>query len=424
MTDERIESPALREYRLAARAWLAGNLRRYGGEDPDLISDPSPERLAEARRIQAALHAAGYAGFTFPEEYGGQGRTLEHEQVFLEEAAGYDVPTRLFGVSINIIGATIAAYGTHEQKQRYLPGILSGAEIWLQLLSEPSGGSDLAGLVTTANRDGDYFIVNGQKTWSSGAQIADFALCPVRTSWDLPKHRGISLLIVDLHLPGLEMRPIRQINSEAHFCEEFFTDVRVPAENLVGTENDGWRVIRGLLEIEHAWVGRGGAKRVDFRQDVSDLVALAKARGLAGDPGVRREVARLHVALQVQRLVSARVSRGVETGKLDHGYGALLKIGNDFIAQRAAETALALAGTDGVTWPPGSSGLGSADLGGAGLSGASRGAWAHAYLTSRSAPIAGGSAEIVRNNVSERVLGLPREPGFDKDLPFRQVPHN
>jgi alkylation response protein AidB-like acyl-CoA dehydrogenase len=409
LSDERTESPVLREYRLAARAWLAGNLRRRYGDDPDLISDPAPERLTEARRIQAALHAAGYAGFTFPREYGGQGLTLEHEQVFLQEAAGYDVPTRLFGVSINIIGATIAAYGTHEQKQRHLPRILSGAEIWLQLLSEPSGGSDLAGLIMTATRDGDYFVVNGQKTWSSGAGIADFSLCPVRTSWDRPKHRGISLLIVDLRSPGLEMRPIRQINGEAHFCEEFFTDVRVPAENLVGLENDGWRVIRGLLEIEHAWVGRGGAKRVDFRQDVSDLVALAKARGLADDAGVRRAVTALHVALQVQKLVSARVSRGVEAGRLDHGYGTLLKIGNDFIAQRAAEAALALAGTDGVTWPAG---------------GSSRGTWAHAYLTSRSAPIAGGSAEIVRNNVSERLLGLPREPGFDKNLPFTQVPHN
>jgi alkylation response protein AidB-like acyl-CoA dehydrogenase len=312
-------------------------------------------------------------------------------------------------VSINIIGATIAAYGTDAQKRRHLPKILSGETIWLQLLSEPSGGSDLAGLIMTAVRDGDHFVVNGQKTWSSGAQTADFALCPVRTSWDLPKHRGISLLILDLRSPGLEMRPIRQINGEAHFCEEFLTDVRVPTENLVGGENDGWRVIRGLLEIEHSWVGRGGAKRVDFRLDVADLVALAKARGLADDLGIRHEVTRLHVALQVQKLVSARVSRGVETGKLDHGYGTLLKIGNDFIAQQAAETALALAGTDGVTWP---------------ADDASGSAWAHAYLTSRSAPIAGGSAEIVRNNVSERVLGLPREPGFDKHLPFSQVPHN
>jgi alkylation response protein AidB-like acyl-CoA dehydrogenase len=403
------ESPELAEYRLATRAWLAGNLSRYPGEDPDLASDPSPERLAEARRIQARLRVAGYAGFTFPAEYGGQGLTLDHERVFLEEAAGYDVPTRLFGVSINILGATLAAYGTSEQKRRHLPRILSGEEIWLQLLSEPGGGSDLAGLLTSATRDGDHFVVNGQKIWSTGAQFADFALCPVRTAWDVPKHRGISLLIIDLRSPGIEIRTIRQINGEAHFCQEFLTDVTVPVSNLVGAENDGWRVIRGLLEIEHAWVGRGGAKRVDFRQDVSDLVALAKQRGLSGDVGIRRKIAALHVAFEIQKLVSARVWSGVETGKLAPGYGSLLKMGNDIITLRRAETGLALAGADGVTWEPGD---------------ACQGGWAAAYLTSRSAPIGGGTAEIMRNNVSEKVLGLPREPSFDQGLPFNQVPHN
>jgi alkylation response protein AidB-like acyl-CoA dehydrogenase len=408
MSDERDESTELREYRLAARAWLAANLNRYEGEDPDL-APRTAERLEEARRIQARLHAAGYAGFTFPVEYGGQGLTLDHERVFLEEAAGYPVPTQFFGVSINILGATLAAYGTREQKQRHLARILSGEELWLQLLSEPGGGSDLAGLLTSATRDGDRYVVNGQKTWSSGAQLADFALCPVRTAWDAPKHRGISLLIVDLRSPGIEIRPIRQVDGEAHFCEEFLTDVQVPTLNLVGEENAGWRVVRGLLEIEHAWVGRGGAKRADSRQDVSDLVALAKKHGRADDPGVRREVTSLHVALKVQKLVSARVSRGVETGKLNPAYGSLLKIGNDYIAQRGAETALTLAGTDGVTWEPGDTG---------------QSGWASTYLTSRSVSIAGGSSEILRNNVSEKVLRLPREPGFDPDIPFSRVPHN
>lgn len=399
----------LADYRLRARAWLADNIRRYEGDDPDLAPDPDPERLAEARRTQAQLYAAGYAGFTFPVEYGGQGLTLDHERVFLEEVRGYDVPTRLFGVSINILGATLAAYGTHEQKRRHLARILSGEELWLQLLSEPGGGSDLAGLLMSATRDVDSFIVNGQKTWSSGAQVADFALCPVRTSWDAPKHRGISLLIVDLRAPGIEIRRIPQINGESHFCEEFFTDVRVPADNLVGEENQGWRVVRGLLEIEHAWVGRGGAKRVDFRQDVSDLVALAVQRGVADDVGVRRKLTALHVAIKVQELVSARVSRGVELGKMHPGNGSLLKMGNDALSQRGAELALAMAGTAGVTWDAGDEHAAS---------------WAHTYLTSRSAPIAGGSAEILRNNVSENVLGLPREPSFDRDVPFNQVPHN
>lgn len=376
---------------------------------PTWSPTPPPERAAHGRVLQKKLYEAGYAGFTFPVEYGGQGQTLDHERVFLDEAEGYDIPNRMFGVSINILGATLAAFGTHEQKQRHLARILSGEELWLQLLSEPSGGSDLAGLLMTAVRDGDHFVVNGQKTWSTGAAHSDFALCPVRTTWDAPKHRGVSLLIVDLRSPGIEIRPIREITGEAVFCEEFFTDVVVPASNLVGEQDGGWGVVRGLLEIEHAWVGRGGAKRVDFRKDVSDLVALAKARGLSSDLGVRRKVVGLHVTLEVQKLVSARVSHGVATGKLHHGYGSLLKLGNDFLAHRGAEMALAMAGDEGVTWDP---------------SDPDGGSWATAYLTSRSASIGGGTTEIMRNNVSEKVLDLPRDPGSDRGVPFNQIPHN
>src|SRR5581483_8157798 len=198
---------------------------------------------------------------TFPVEYGGQGLTLEHERVFNEEAAGYAMPPTNFGVSINILGATLVEFGTHEQKAAHVPKILSGEELWLQFLSEPSGGSDLAGLLTSAVRDGESFVVNGQKTWSTSAHLSDFALCPVRTRWDVPKHKGISVLIIDLKSPGLEIRRIKQIDGGAEFCEEFFTDVSVPVANLVGEENEGWRVARGLLEIEHAWVGRGGAAK-------------------------------------------------------------------------------------------------------------------------------------------------------------------
>ena len=400
---------SLTGYRAAARKWVTENLRPIEGDDPDLVSDPSDERIVEAKRIQAKLYEAGYSGFTFPAEYGGQGLTLDHERVFLEEAAGYDHPNKLFGVSINILGATLAAFGTHEQKSRHLRRILAGEEMWLQLLSEPSGGSDLAGLLTSATRDGEHYVVNGQKIWSTGAHFADFALCPVRTSWDVPKHRGLSLLIVDLRSPGLEIRRIKQVNGEAHFCEEFLTDVPVPVGNRVGEENEGWRVIRGLLEIEHAWVGRGGAKRADARTDVSDLVELATRRGRAGDVDVRRRVAAVHVDVEVQKLVSMRVSKGIESRRLDPGYGSMLKIGNDHVIQSGSALALALAGSDGITWDP-------ADH--------VTGQWSHDFLSSRSVSIAGGSAEVLRNNVSEKVLGLPREPSFDRDLPFNQVPHN
>jgi alkylation response protein AidB-like acyl-CoA dehydrogenase len=407
VTEERVESPQLREYRQRARTWLADNIPRATGRDRH-DDDPSPERLAEVKALQQKLYDAGYAGFTFPAEYGGQGLTLDHERVFVEEAAGYDIPTRSFGVSINILGATLAAFGTHEQKQAHIPNILSGRERWLQFLSEPSGGSDLAGLMTSAVRDGESFIVNGQKTWSTGAHLSDFALCPVRTRWDVPKHKGISVLIIDLKSPGIEIRRIKQINGGAEFCEEFFTDVVVPAANLVGDENQGWRVARGLLEIEHAWVGRGGAGRSDGA-GVAALVSLAKQKGLGADPGVQRQVVAVHVAAEVHKLVAARVSNGMAAGKLPAGYGSLLKLGDDIVSQRRAELGLSLAGAAGVTWLDDQQ---------------HPGRWAQAYLSSRSASIAGGTDEIQRNNASERGLGLPREPAFDRDIPFNQVPHN
>jgi alkylation response protein AidB-like acyl-CoA dehydrogenase len=403
-----LESSELRLYRLKARAWLAGNIPRStdAGADHDL--DAGSERFAELKARQHELHEAGYAGFTFPKEYGGQALTLDHERIFREEAAGYDVPGINFGVSINILGATLAAFGTHEQKLDHIPKILSGQELWLQFLSEPSGGSDLAGLLSSATRDGDSFIVNGQKTWSTGAHLSDFALCPVRTRWDVPKHEGISVLIVDLKSPGIEIRRIKQIDGGAEFCEEFFSDVVVPASNLVGGENEGWRVARGLLEIEHAWVGRGGA-RANADHGVAPLVALATRRGLASDAGVRRQIVKLHTDSAVHDLVSARLTDGMASGRLGHGYGSLLKLGTDILVQRRAELALELAGGDGVTWP--------ADLPGGDE-------WSRAFLHSRQESIAGGTDEIQRNNVSERVLGLPREPAFDRDVPFNQVPHN
>ena len=397
----------MHEYRTSVRAWVAANLKpAVGFESEDYEAEMA--RINEERAIQAKLHESGFAGFTFPLEYGGQGLTLEHERIFAEEARPYRIPGGNLGVSINILGATLATFGTHEQKLRHLSKILSGAEIWLQLLSEPSGGSDLGGLLTSAIRDGDYFVVNGQKTWSTGAYASDFALCPVRTRWDVPKHKGISVLIIDLKTPGIEVRRIRQMNGGADFCEEFFTDVMVPAENLVGDENEGWRVARGLLEIEHGWVGRGGAAAT-APKGVSRIVSSVSARGLGADEGVRREVAAMHVASTAQQLVSARVSDAVAAGELVPGYGSLLKLGNDILAQRESELALRLAGSGAVTWIPDHP---------------EDGEWSDQFLSLRSTTIAGGTSEIQRNNVSERVLGLPREPTFDREIPFNEVPHN
>jgi alkylation response protein AidB-like acyl-CoA dehydrogenase len=412
--EERFESPELREYRLRAQQWLRDNmtpLRQLPDgtlEDPDGF-EPSPARVARARELQLQVFEGGYAGITYPSEYGGQGLTLDHERVFLEESAGFDMPTRVFAYSLNILGPTLVAFGNHEQKAKHVEKMLRGEEMWVQFLSEPSGGSDLAGLLTRATRDGDTYIMNGQKTWSTGAQHSDFALCSTRTRWDAPKHQGISVFIVDLRWPGIEIRPIRQINEGSEFCEEFFTDVVVPAENLVGEENDGWKVTRGLIGIEHEWVGRSGDAGAPPPAGIDDLVALARARGVDHDTATRREIAEIHVAAVVQELTAVRVSSEMTAGHLDHGFGGVLKLTSTELLQRRSELGLALAGSSGVAW------LREDDA---------AKAWSLAFLTARSFSIAGGTTEVQRNNVAERVLGLPREPSLDRDVPFNEVPRN
>lgn len=410
MADE-LESAELHTYRERARAWLAANIppraRLDDGsyEEPDLMAESDPAYIAVARERQAAVFDAGFAGIPFPVEYGGQGLSYDHERVFLEEQAAYDTRSQVFMVSINILGATVVEFGTEEQKKRHVPKILRGEEIWLQFLSEPSGGSDLAGMLTRATRDGDTYVINGQKTWSTGAQRSDFAICPTRTRWDVPKHKGISVFILDLRSPGVDLRPIKQINGGAEFCEEFLTDVVVPASNMLGDENEGWRVARGLLNIEHAWQGRNSG--VAEAAGVDDLIALATERGLIGDVGVQRKIVDLHVASHVQSLAAQRITNGMTSGALHHGYGPIVKVGGALNRQRRAELGKSLAGSVAAGWRPGDEDRWSRDL-----------------LSSRSATLAGGSNEVLRNNVSEQVLGLPREASPDRELPFNQVPHN
>ena len=236
-------------------------------------------------------------------------------------------------------------------------------------------------------------MINGQKTWSTDAKRADFALCPTRTRWDVPKHKGISVFILDLTTPGVDMRPIEQINGGAEFCEEFLTDVVVPASNRVGEENEGWRVARGLLDIEHTWQGRRSG--VAAAGGVADLVALAAERGLTGDVGVRRRIVDIHVATTAQSLAAQRISGGMSSGALAHGFGPIVKVGAAVLRQRRAELGKDLAGSMAAAWRPGE---GHEERS------------ARDLLSSRSATIAGGTNEVLRNNVSEQGLGLPEKP--------------
>jgi alkylation response protein AidB-like acyl-CoA dehydrogenase len=399
-------------FRARARAWIMSNL-----EPRDPASRREFDFEAE-RELQARLFDAGFTGFMFPAEYGGLGLTIEHQKAFFEEAAAYVTPS-YFAVSIGMLGATILDCGTEEQKARHLPAILRGDEIFVQLLSEPTGGSDLAGALTRATRDGDTWVINGSKIWTSGADVATHGLMLARTDWEVPKHRGLSMFIVPLggH-PGVTIEPIRQVTGEADFCQEFFDDVTIPAEDVLGAENDGWAVAQRLLLNERnttAGIGIGhgymanlsGTVRGDatIGERLQRLIDAAARRGADADPVIRRLVGRTCVDLLAHEFARRRIMAGQSVGALDGPWGSLLKLGEGIDSPAVTADALAIAGAYGVIWTDDAPG---------GDEGA-------AWISSRGISIGGGSNEMQLNIVSERLLGLPRELDPSRELPFSEI---
>jgi len=403
---------AVDRFRARARAWIEANLEP---RDPAVPRDFDFE--AE-RALQARMFDAGFTGFMFPTEYGGLGLTIDHQRAFFEEAAGYFTPS-YFAVSIGMLGATIIDCGTEEQKTRHLPAILRADEIFVQLLSEPSGGSDLAGALTRATRDGDTWVINGSKIWTSGGDVATHGLMLARTDWDVPKHRGLSMLIVPLgNHPGVTIEPILQVNGDADFCQEFFDDVSIPSGNLLGAENEGWAVAQRLLFNERnttAGIGIGhgymanlsGSVRGDatIGERLQRLLEAAARRGANTEPEIRRLVGRTCVDLVAHEFARRRIMTGQTLGALDGPWGSLLKLGEGIDSPNIAADALAVAGSGGVIW---------IDEGVGGDQGA-------AWIASRGISIGGGSNEMQRNIVSERLLGLPRELDPSRELPFSEI---
>ena len=388
-----------------ARAWIAVNL-------PSLDDEPVGNRA-----LQHLIFDHGFAGIAFPTEYGGAGLTLEHQKVFFDAAADLhrQVPTA-YSVSIGMLGPTILDHGSHDAKLRFLPPLLRGDEVWMQLLSEPRGGSDMAGAITRLTRDGDTYVLNGAKMWSTGAHLADFGLCLCRTNWDAPKHRGLSTVGVPLkHTPGVTIEQTRAADGTlGDFCEEFFDDVRLPLENLIGDENQGWAVAQTLLFHERNAVGnigygylgaaprRASGPRSGF--SVLDLVPPGREDGIAGV--LAGPIADAYIASVVGPLTSARISVGMRLGTLKGQWGSLSKLQGAVAGIEAARTALAVHGPDGVMWDGDDVQLENPGT---------------AWLAIRGHTLAGGSNEMQRNIISERLLGLPREPASDRDIPFNEV---
>src|SRR4051794_19481256 len=290
------------EFRLRARAWLAEHMPRLAADAPRVTRADDAAIWVRDRELQRVLWDGGFAGICFPREYGGLGLAIEYQHAFTEESFPYEMPVHLNVPNFSILAATLVDHGTHEQKARHLPAILKGEEQWVQFLSEPTGGSDLAGCVTRADRDGDEWILSGSKIWSTAAMSATHAMCLARTDWDAPKHRGLSMFIMEIHQPGVQVDPIRQVNGSLEFCQEFFDDVRLPADSVVGDVNDGWAVAQTLLAHERNAVG-GGSPYVSGRNHLAEgadgardmtFIALVRALGTADDPVARQLVAEAH----------------------------------------------------------------------------------------------------------------------------------
>ena len=402
------------DFRARARAWLAADMPRTAGPPPDRFDDG---RRDVERALQRRLWDGGFAGICFPRAYGGQGLTPEHQQAFTEESRPYDMPFSFNVPTLGILAATLADFGTHEQKLAHLPAILRGDELWVQFLSEPSGGSDLAGCLTRADRDGDVFVLNGSKIWSSAAFASDYAMCLARTNWDVPKHRGLTMFVMRIHQPGVEVQQIRQVDGSREFCQEFFDDVPIPAADVLGSVDDGWTVATRLLVHERAAVGGGspyvsgrmdgGEARDDDGNPAGPLVRVVEERGLAGDRHARQLLGEARVRQLVQAQLVGRVTGGMAAGALPPPAGALLKLYAATNRMRQVEIALSLAGPAAVTWPAGSDPAGRRT--------------GEATLARQGLSLGGGSNEMQRNIISERLLGMPREFAADREVPYRDV---
>ena len=333
------DTPEEAAFREELRSWLAENLpAELQGHRGGATRFDGPEMRAWSK----ALFDAGYAGLTWPEEYGGGGASYTHQAIFLEEMARAEAPPHVGVIGIGMAGPTIVAHGAEAQKARYLARILSAEEIWCQGFSEPGAGSDLAGVRTSSRQENGHFVVDGQKVWSSFAHIADFCILLTRSDPDSTRHAGLTYLIVDMHAPGVEVRPLRQITGEAEFNEIFFSDVRVPAENLVGEVGGGWQVAMTTLLHERGTLGF--ALQATLEVQVRKLAALARERGADGLQ--RDRIAREWIELQALRFTNYRsLSALVKTG-LPGPEGSISKLVWSEANQRVTKLALELLGPD------------------------------------------------------------------------------
>jgi alkylation response protein AidB-like acyl-CoA dehydrogenase len=404
-------------FRQGARSWVREHLQPAEDEVGVLRDVGTRERELAAvdhdRALQRRLYEAGLAGICVAEEYGGRGLTPAHQQVLNEEIAGYEYPTRFQAPTLCQCMAVILDFGTEEQKRRLVPPILRGEALWAQFLSEPSGGSDVAGALTTAVRDGDEWILNGSKVWTTGAWWSDWGLCLARTDCEVPKHRGLTVFMFPIHQSGIEVRRIEMLSGSKEFCEEFLTDVRVPDADRLGEVNDGWTVGTRWMFHERMATNSSYVTRPVGRRDIggaeSGILELARAAGALDDPRARDIVGEFEMLKTVGAELDRRVAAGVRSGVLSDQASSIGRLFHGMSSERLGTLVFELAGAAGGTWLDDGGPL------------ADRGI---DFLMRQVGSIAGGTTEMSRNVLSERVLGMPREQTLDRGVAFRDVPRS
>lgn len=407
----------LDEFRQQARAF-AQQLRPLTASSyygiRDLHTDEEElAAVARDRELQRQFFDAGFAGITVPVEYGGRGLTPAHQLVLNDELRGREYPARFQVPTINPCMSVLLDFGTEEQKLAHVPAILRGEELWMQFLSEPGAGSDVAGAVTTAVRDGDEWILNGSKVWTTGAWWSDWGLCLARTNWDVPKHRGLTVFMFPIDSPGIEVQRIEMLNGNKEFCQEFLTDVVVPDTNRVGEIDDGWTVGSRWMFHERmshssplvtmpAGMSHGGANGTDMHR-------IARAAGRGDDPIAHDLIGEIDMLDVVADALRRRVTEGMVTGAMSDQSSAIVRLFSGRATTRRNSVAFDLAGNVGGAWLPTD-----VELEGRGDD----------FLMRQVSCIGGGTTEMASNVIAERVLGMPREQSFDRDVPFRDVPRS
>jgi alkylation response protein AidB-like acyl-CoA dehydrogenase len=392
-------STAELDFREEVRDWIDKNVPGDFGTDSWPKPDDPTEQLQASYDWMKKLHEGGWVGIDWPKEYGGRDATPIESFIWMEEISRCATPQPVNGIGVGMAGPTIMAHATDAQKKRYLENILSGEEIWCQGFSEPNAGSDLAAIKTLAVEDGDNYVVNGQKIWTSVAHFADWCILLTRTDSSGAKHAGMTYLLVDMHSPGVEVRPLVQITGDPEFNEVFFNDVRVPMENVIGGEGNGWMV--AITTLMHERMNIAASLYGRIKKSLDDVVKIAKTvtrngKPLCEDPAIRQKLAYYHANVETQRLNNLRMRAHASASQDPGPIGSIFKLIWCKANMDLLELAVDILGPYAELIPGGDAETGLLDD------------WMRHYLRSRANSIEGGTTEILKNITGERVLGLPR----------------